>query len=124
MASGAAMTMKTSLVLMLVLGAVVAAHGNSVSCTNTCPAPITLGGVKVGVGLTVKLHIKAVVELSVIDKLKGQLFAIITVPVDVTALLVVYEEGLLKVKVAAVVKVKGVVATLFGTVLGSLVCVL
>ncbi|KAG0592961.1 hypothetical protein KC19_1G293700 [Ceratodon purpureus] len=123
--SSGASTMRATLVLMLLLGAVVAAHGRSVSCTNKCPKPITVNGILVNVDATVVLDLAATVTVQVTDITGALLSGVYSVPADVTELVVVYVDGYLKVTVGKVLGLlSGLLHTVLGLVIGALQVVL
>ncbi|KAG0582821.1 hypothetical protein KC19_3G088700 [Ceratodon purpureus] len=125
--SGAS-TMRATLVLMLLLGAVVAAHGKKVSCYNKCPKPIKCNGILVDVNATaildiLGLDINATVKIDVTDITGAILSGTYKVPVDVTEVVVVYVDGYVKVIVGKVVGIIGqLLHTLLGLVLGLFKC--
>ncbi|KAG0557053.1 hypothetical protein KC19_11G099400 [Ceratodon purpureus] len=121
--SSGASTMRATLVLMLLLGAVVAAHGRQVSCVNKCPKPITCNGIAVAVNATVTVDIDALVTINVTDITDVVLSGTYLVPADVTELLVIYVDGYLKVTVGNVLAiVGGILHTLLGAILGLFKC--
>ncbi|KAG0582389.1 hypothetical protein M758_3G054500 [Ceratodon purpureus] len=123
--SSGASTMRATLVLMLLLGAVVAAHGRPVSCTNKCPKPIKCNGILVDVDATVIVDIDLTVKVDVTDITDVLLSGTYLVPADVTELVVIYVDGYLKVTVGKVLSiVGGLLHTVLGLVLGLFKCYL
>lgn len=122
MASSAA---KTGLMLMLLLAAVVAAHGHKVSCKNNSPVPVTVNDIVIGVGLNLEIEVDAAIVLKVLDKFGNVVTGSCNVPADVTALLFVYVDASIQVQVVAVSSVVGdLLHTLVGLVLGAIKCIL
>ncbi|KAG0582397.1 hypothetical protein M758_3G055700 [Ceratodon purpureus] len=121
---GSASAMRATLVLMLLLGAVVAAHGRPVSCENKCEKAIEVNGVSVAAHATVEVEVLGLVEINVVDVTGAVLVGSYSCPADVTALVLVYEEGCVKVKVGAVGIISKLLHTLVGLVLGFIRCVL
>jgi len=122
--TSAAGPMRASLVLVLLLTAVASAHGRSVSCENKCGTPVVVNGVTVGVNLNVKVEVDAKLVVAFVDKTGKALKGEWSCPADVTAVVLVYEDLSLKVKVKAVGLVAGLVRTVLGLVLGLIKCVL
>jgi hypothetical protein len=118
MASSAA---KTGLMFMLLLAAVVAAHGQKVSCKNNSPVPVTANGIEIAVGVEVEIDIVATLVVEAVNKLGKVGKCSCIVPADVTALVFVYVNGSIQVKVAAV---SSVVGDLLHTVVGLILCVI
>lgn len=116
--------MRATLMLMLVLGAVVAAHGRPVSCENKCSKPILVGGIKVDAFASATVEVTDVVSIEVVDAVGAHLFGSFECPSDVTALVLVYEEGCVKVKVATAGIISKLLHTVVGLVLGLIKCVL
>lgn len=117
MASSAA---KTGLIFMLLLAAVVAAHGHKVSCKNNSPVPVNANGIEIGVGLEVEIDVVATLVVDAVNKFGKVGTCSCIVPADVTALVFVYVNGSIQVKVAAV---SSVVGDLLHTVVGLVLCV-
>ncbi|KAG0588544.1 hypothetical protein KC19_2G250600 [Ceratodon purpureus] len=121
--SSGASTMRATLVLLLLLGAVVAAHGRKVSCVNKCPKPIKCNGILVDVDATVIVDIDLTVKVDVTDITDVLLSGTYLVPGDVTELVVIYVDGYLKVTVGKVLTIiGGILQTLVGLVLGLFKC--
>ncbi|KAG0627485.1 hypothetical protein M758_2G204600 [Ceratodon purpureus] len=122
--SSGASTMRATLVLLLLLGAVVAAHGRKVSCVNKCPKPIKCNGHTVHKDETVILDIDVIVKVEVTDDITGAVLSgTYLVPADVSELLVIYVDGYLKVTVGKVLTIiGGILHTLVGLVLGMCKC--
>ncbi|KAG0579198.1 hypothetical protein M758_4G081700 [Ceratodon purpureus] len=119
--SSGASTMRATLVLMLLLGAVVAAHARKVSCVNKMDTPITINGVTVAVNATALVDLVATVTVQVLDTTGALLSGTFLVPADVTQLVVTYVDGYLKVLVGAVGGLlSGLLNTLLGLVLGTI----
>ncbi|KAG0582366.1 hypothetical protein M758_3G052400 [Ceratodon purpureus] len=95
--SSGASTMRATLVLMLLLGAVVAAHGRPVSCTNKCPKPIQCNGILVDVDATVIVDIDLTVKIDATDITGALVSGTFSVPRYATEFLVIYVNGYLKV---------------------------
>jgi hypothetical protein len=118
---------KAALLVMLLLAAVVASHGSKVACKNATPAPITFNGVDIAVGaiVDVDLAVDVDIAISVVDKAGNVVKGACKVPVDVTALVFVYVNASIQVKVAGVLGgLVGLVHTLLGLVLTVVHCVL
>ena len=118
---------KAALLVMLLLTAVVASHGTKVACKNACPAPINFNGIDIAVGAIVDIDLAADVDivLSVVDKLGNVVKGTCKVPSDVTALVFVYVNASIQIKVAGVLGLLGgLVHTLLGLVLSVVHCVL
>ena len=126
----AASMAKTVLMVMLLLGAVVAAHGHKghkgqkVSCKNNTPVPITVEGIEIAVGAVVDIYVVADLEITLFDKAGKLVKGKCHVPVDVTALVFVYVNLSIQVKVAAVSKLLGLLHTILGLVLTTIKCIL
>ncbi|KAG0561626.1 hypothetical protein KC19_9G079400 [Ceratodon purpureus] len=121
--SSGATTMRATLVLMLLLGAVVAAHGRKVSCVNKCPKPIKCNGHLVPKDATVIVDIDVTVKIEVTDITGAVLSGTYSVPADVSELLVIYVDGYLKVTVGKILTIiGGILHTLLGLVLGLFKC--
>lgn len=127
MASSSSSPAKAALLVMLLLSAVVASHGTKVACKNATPAPIKCNGVDIAVGAIVDVDVVVDVDLvlEVVDKAGNVVKGACKVPVDVTALVFVYVNASIQVKVAAVLGgLIGLVHTLLGLVLTVVHCVL
>ena len=123
----AASMAKTALMVMLLLAAVVAAHGHKgqkVSCKNNTPKPINVEGIEIAVGAVVDIYVVADLEIQLIDKAGKTVKGKCNVPVDVTALVFVYVNLSIQVKVAAVSKLLGLLHTILGLVLTTIKCIL
>ena len=119
--------MSASLVLVLLLAAVASAQaGSPVSVENKCGKPVKMNGKEVGVGAIVvlDLDLKLAVVLSVLDANNNECSTTFFIPLDVKAVVVVYDGVYIKVKVKAVNFILGLVNTLIGLVLVSLKVVL
>ena len=106
---------------MLLLAAVVAAHGHKVSCKNNSPVPVKANGIEIAVGLEVEIDVLATLVVDVVDKFGKVGKGSCIVPADVTALVFVYVDGSIQVKVAAV---SSVVGDLLNTVVGLVLCII
>ena len=120
--------MRASLVLVLVLllAAVASAHaGRSVSCENTCGNSVWMNGKECPAGQTVVLvDLDVDVTLVVKDKDGKDCSQKFVLPLDVTAVVVVYDGVYVKVKVKAVSLLYGLLHTLIGFICVSLKIVL
>ncbi|KAG0582367.1 hypothetical protein M758_3G052500 [Ceratodon purpureus] len=95
--SGASAMIRAILVLMLLLGAVVAAHGRPVACVNKCPKPIQCNGIVVAVNATVIVDIDLTVKIDATDITGALVSGTFSVPRYATEFLVIYVNGYLKV---------------------------
>ena len=126
----AASMAKTVLMAMLLLAAVVATHGHKtpkgqkVSCKNNTPVPINVEGIEIAVGAVVDIYVVGDLEIKLIDKAGKTVKGKCNVPVDVTALVFVYVNLGIQVKVAAVSKILGLLHTVLGLVLTTIKCIL
>lgn len=118
--------MRASLVLVLLLTAVASAQaGRSVSCENKCNKPVWCNGKEVAPGGTLILvDVDVSLLLLVKDKYGKEHSGTFAVPLDVTAVVVVYDGVFVKLKVKAVSLLFGLLQTVIGLVLGSLKCYL
>jgi hypothetical protein len=123
--SGANSAMKASLVLMLLFGAVVAAHGAIIpklTIANKACTLVTVNGKRIGPASTAVLNnvIDGVFDLVVFDVAGNVVGKILTtVPGDVTKVDLTYVKGVLSVQVGAVTGLLGgLLATVLGLVLG------
>ena len=123
----------TFLMVMLLLAAVVAtnAHrgpkghkGQKVSCKNNTPVPIKVEGIEIAVGAVIDIDIVADIEIELFDKAGKLVKGTCHLPVDVTALVFVYVDLSIQVKVAAVSKLLGLLHTILGLVLTTIKCIL
>ena len=123
----------TFLMVMLLLAAVVAtnAHrgpkghkGQKVSCKNNTPVPIKVEGVEIAVGAVVDVYVVADLNIRLLDKAGKVVKGKCHVPVDVTALVFVYVDLSIKVKVAGVSKLLGLLHTVLGLILTTIKCIL
>ena len=127
MASSSSSSAKAALLVMLLLTAVVASHATKCSCKNATPVPINVNGINIEVGAIVDIDLAADLNLvlSVVDKLGNVVKSTCKVPSDVTALVFVYVNASIQIKVAGVLGlVGGLINTLLGTVLSVVKCVL
>lgn len=116
---------KTALILMLLLAAVVATHGHKVACKNNSPAPIKANGIEIGVGVTIDIEVVQQLELEIVNITGAIVKGSCTVPVDVTALVFLYVDLGVQVKVAAVSSaLGGLIHTVVGLILTVIKCVL
>jgi hypothetical protein len=115
--SSAGGAMRASLVLVLLLAAVASAHaGRAVSCENKCGKSVWMNGKECPAGKTVVLDLGVEVDVALVVKDKDgkdctQKFVL---PLDVTAVVVLYDGVFLKVKVKAVSLLFGLLHTLLG----------
>ena len=123
----AASMAKTVLMVMLLLAAVVATHahkGQKVSCKNNTPVPIKVEGIEIAVGAVVDVYVVADLNIRLLDKAGKVVKGKCHVPVDVTALVFVYVDLSIKVKVAGVSKLLGLLHTVLGLILTTIKCIL
>ncbi len=114
--------MRASLVLVLLLACVASAQaGRSVSCENKCGKPVWMNGKECPAGKTVVLlDVDVDVLLVVKDKYGKDHSQKFVLALDVTAVVVVYDGVLLKVKVKAVSLLFGLLHTVIGLVCATL----
>lgn len=116
---------KMALIFMLLLATVVATHGHKVACKNNCPTPMKANGIEIPVGVIFDIEVADKLELEILDKAGNIVKGSCTVPVDVTALVFLYVDLGIQVKVAAVSNVLGgLIHTLLGLILTVIKCVL
>ena len=120
----AASLAKTALMFMLLLATVAATHGHKVSCKNNTPAPIKVKGIEIAVGAIIDINVSTDIDIEVVDKAGNVVKGNCLVPVDVTALVFVYVDLSIQVKVAAVSKLLGLLHTILGLVLTTIKCIL
>jgi hypothetical protein len=107
--------MRASLVLVLLLAAVASAHaGRAVSCENKCGKSVWMNGKECPNGKTVVLELELDVTLVVKDKYGNDYSEKFVLPLDVTAVVVLYDGVFLKVKVKVVSLLFGLLHTLIG----------
>jgi hypothetical protein len=118
--------MRASLVLVLLLAAVASAHaGRTVSCENKCGKSVWMNGKECPAGKTVLLvDLDVDVTLVVKDKDGKDHSQKFVLPLDVTAVVVLYDGVFVKVKVAAVSLLYGLLHTLIGFICVSVRIVL
>lgn len=116
---------KTALIFMLLLAAVVATHGHKVACKNNSPAPIKCNGIEIAVGVIIDIEVAELLVLEIVDSTGKIVKGSCTVPADVTALVFLYVDLSIQVKVAAVSNLLGgLIHTLLGLILTVIKCVL
>ena len=122
--SGANSAMKASLVLMLLFGAVVAAHGRQVTIDNhTCKLHKINGQVlDVALSVLVQVGLDGLLHLEVLDSAGHIVKGVVPIPdcVDKVALKYVDGQGILVTVTGVVGSILGLLGNLLNAILGSL----
>jgi hypothetical protein len=118
--------MRASLVLVVLLAAVASAHaGRTVSCENKCGKSVWMNGKECPAGKTVLLaDLEADVTLALKDKDGKDHSQKFVLPLDVYAVVVLYDGVFVKVQVKAVSLLYGLLRTLIGFICVSVRIVL
>ena len=121
---------KSALICMVLFAAVMAVHGNKVSCKNETPLDITVNGIDIAAGVTAVVNVTEEVlglVLNLVDNLGKEITASYNCPLGVTEVVLHKAVNGIEVIVSGVATavtnlLGGLVNSLLGLVLGVLNC--